>query len=46
MYKKTHIPDVLTRFKDPVEAMRRLNISWSELSEAEGSHLESMVEEN
>ena len=46
MYKKTHILDVLNRFKDPAEAMRRLNISWNELSEVEVSHLESMVEEN
>ena len=45
-HKKTHILDVLNRFKDPAEAMRRLNISWNELSEAEVSHLETMVEEN
>ena len=46
MYKKTHILDVLNPFKDPAEAMSRLNISWNELSEAEVSHLENMVEEN
>ena len=46
MYKKTYIPDLLNRFKDPVEAMKKLNINWNELSEAELSHLESMVEEN
>ena len=45
MYKKTHILDVFTCFKDPAEAMRTLNISWNELSEAEGSHLETMVKE-
>ena len=43
MYRKIHIPD---RFKDPREARRRLNISWNELSEAEVSMVESMVEEN
>ena len=46
MYKKTRILDVLNRFKDPAEAMRRLNISWNELSEVKVSHLESMVQEN
>ena len=47
MYKKTHILDVVNPFKDPAEAMSRLDsISWNELSEAEVSHLESMMEEN
>ena len=46
MYKKIHILDLLNRFKDPTEARRGLNISWNEVSEAEVSHLESMVEEN
>ena len=47
MYKKTHILDIVNSFKDPVEAMSRLDsISWNELSEAEVSHLESMVKEN
>ena len=46
MYKKIHILDLLNRFKDAVGAMRRLNISWNELSEAEVNHLESMMEEN
>ena len=46
MYKETYILDVLNRFKDLTEAMSRLNISWNELSEAEVSHLESMMEEN
>ena len=46
MYKKIHIPEPLNCFKDPAEAMRRLKISWKKLSEAEVSHLESMMEEN
>ena len=46
MYRKIHISDLVNHFKDPAEARRRLNISWNELSEAEVSHLESMVEEN
>ena len=46
MYKEIYILDVLNRFKDLAEAMSRLNISWNELSEAEVSHLESMMEEN
>ena len=46
MYKEIHIYDLLNPFKDPAEALRRIIISWNELSEAEVSHLESMVEEN
>ena len=46
MYRKIHIPGLLNLFKDPAEATRKLKISWNELSEAEVSHLESMVEEN
>ena len=45
-YKKIHILDLLNCFKNPAEARTRLNISWDELSEAEVSHLERMVEEN
>ena len=46
MYKETYILDVLNRFKDPAEAVRRLNIRWNELSEDEVSHLERMMEKN
>ena len=46
MYEKTYILDVLNRFKDPAEAMRKLNIRRNELSEDEVSHLENMVQKN
>ena len=46
MYKKIHMLDLLNRFKDSAKARRRLNISWDELSEAEVSHLESIVEKS
>ena len=45
MYKKVHNPDLLNPFQDAAKAMSRLNIDWNELSEAEVSHLENMVEE-
>ena len=46
MHRKTHISDLLNRFKYPKETRGRLNLSWNELSEAAVSHLESMMEEN
>ena len=39
MYRNIQIPDLLNRFKDPMEARMRLNSRWNELSEFEVSHL-------